>query len=140
MFHISLQCLRESLPSQYLLIKGQQLKHQNNMLNLLKINNKDTRTTSLTVEMRVIGFPDQTASSNVMEQVTTYVLEVADFYVITTRGGLSRICIFSWGGVGVFKPFLMGSSPIYLSCFSWKPYRLSSNRTHLNVKLLSEFE
>ena len=40
--------LRRSQPSQHLLAQGQQWKHQNNMLNLFKVNNKGTRTTSLT--------------------------------------------------------------------------------------------
>ena len=33
----------------YLLVQSQQWKHQNNMWNLFKVNNKDTRTTSLTL-------------------------------------------------------------------------------------------
>ena len=36
------------LPSQQLLVQSQQWKHQNNVWNLFKINNDDTRTTSIT--------------------------------------------------------------------------------------------
>ena len=35
-------------PSRYLLVRSQQCKNYNNMWNLFKVSNKDTRTTSLT--------------------------------------------------------------------------------------------
>ena len=36
-------------PSRHLLVQSQQLKHQNNVWNMFKVNNKDSRTTSLTL-------------------------------------------------------------------------------------------
>ena len=41
-------CLKLSLPSQHLLVQGQQWKYQNNVWSMFKVNNKDKRTTSLT--------------------------------------------------------------------------------------------
>ena len=35
-------------PSQHLLVQSQQWKHQKNVRNLFKVDNKDTRTTSMT--------------------------------------------------------------------------------------------
>ena len=36
------------MPSWHLLVQSQQWKHQNNVWNMFKVNNKDTKTTSLT--------------------------------------------------------------------------------------------
>ena len=41
-------------PSRYLLVQSQQCKHQNNVWNLFKVYNKDTRTTSLALFIDVI--------------------------------------------------------------------------------------
>ena len=38
----------ETVTSRHLLVQSQQWKHQNNMWNLFKVNNKDTKTTSVT--------------------------------------------------------------------------------------------
>ena len=38
----------KSFPSQYLLVQRRQWKHQNNLSNLFKVNNKNTITTSMT--------------------------------------------------------------------------------------------
>ena len=42
------------LPIHHLHVQSQQWKHQNNVWNLFKVNNKDYRTTSLTTERRHI--------------------------------------------------------------------------------------
>ena len=39
--------LKQRKPSRNLLVQSQQGKHQNNVWNLFKVNNKDTRTTSV---------------------------------------------------------------------------------------------
>ena len=40
-------CFNELLPSWYLLVHSQQWKHENNVWNLLNVNNKGARTTSV---------------------------------------------------------------------------------------------
>ena len=43
-----IQDFRKHIHSRHLLVQSQQQKHQNNVLSLFNVNNKDNRTTSLT--------------------------------------------------------------------------------------------